>query len=192
MLSTVKNIFKSFLPQNRPVIPFETLKKIAKDNGVNIEKEICVIGIRGFFNPGVNQRAIYDDAICIVTPVLSKTFNANTDPGAFRKGIANLTAGVWLYKLGIHGLSKPKILQYEALVQADRVVVKRDQMGLDNGWFGINIHHGGYSKVSSLGCQTIHPRQWDEFISAVKSNLKFYNQTKVKYILKEMNDEKLA
>lgn len=189
-MSTVKQIFKNFLPQSRPELTMELMAKLenyAKEAGVDTSKQMCIIGIRGFYNKGVNQRAIYDDAIFVMHPnLVDRAFNANTDPGAFKKNIAMLKAGVWKYKLGIHGLSKPKILQYEALVQDAEVAVTRDQRSSDfTGYFGINIHKGGYTKVSSLGCQTIHPRQWSEFIGYVKSNMRSLNQKQIKYILKD-------
>ena len=179
------NIFKSLIPPKRPDINISELRKIALDAGVKTEKEFCIIGIRGFYNKGKNQRAIYDDAIFIVSPASIVSFNANTDPGAFKKGIANLRCGSWLYKLGIHGLSKPKFLQYQALVQSAPVIVDRDSYGEDRGWFGINIHKGGRWSVSSLGCQTIHPSQWDEFIDKVKKRMVIFRRQDVKYILKD-------
>jgi lysozyme len=39
----------------------------------------------------------------------------------------------------------------------------------ETGMFGINIHRGGDTTVSSKGCQTIRPDQYDEFMSKVKS-----------------------
>ena len=158
---------------------------LASEAGVQIEKEACLIGVRGYYNKGQNQRAIYDDAIFYLSPTVCVGFNANTDPGAFREGIANLKTGKWYYRIGIHGLSKPKFLQYKALVQDAPVVVIRDQVGYDSGWFGINIHKGSYSSVSSLGCQTIHPSQWNEFIETVENGMKKYKQKNLKYILKE-------
>lgn len=165
----------------------DTLKIIKKHN---VTDKLVVVGVRGYFKdtmgkPGVNDRGIYDDAIFIVSPDCFISFNANCDPGAYRKHIANLKSGVWRYRLGIHGLSKPKFLQYTALVQAGKVTVRRDQEGDDTGYFGINIHKGGYNTVSSLGCQTIYPSQWPSFIETIKSQLKRHGQSTLPYILVE-------
>jgi hypothetical protein len=59
----------------------------------------------------------------------------------------------------------------------------RDNRGEDTGWFGINIHKGGYNSTSSLGCQTIYPTQWQSFINTVYDQLKRYKQTKLPYVL---------
>jgi len=53
------------------------------------------------------NRGIHDDAIMLITPSASVSFNANADPSAFRKGIANPCPGVYQYRLGIDGLNKP-------------------------------------------------------------------------------------
>lgn len=175
-------------PKSRPQQSIlDTIKIIQKNK---VTDKVCLVGVRGYYKdsmgkPGVNDRKIYDDAIFLVGPDLFVSFNANCDPGAYRKGIANLCTGVWRYKLGIHGLSKPKVLQYEALVQAASVTVRRDEQGLDKGWFGINIHRGGYNTVSSLGCQTIYPSQWPEFIKQVKTQMSKHNQKTIPYILIE-------
>ncbi|AFC22596.1 hypothetical protein phi1422_0076 [Bdellovibrio phage phi1422] len=174
-----------FFKKEKPNIDKGLLFRIAKEAGVDLEKEFCIVGIRA----RDNKRAIYDDAIFIVSKNLCKSFTANCDPGAYKKGIANLKAGNWLYKIGIHGLSKPKFLQYTALAQADVVTVARDEKGLDTGLFGINIHKGGYNSVSSLGCQTIHPSQWKEFIETVKNCTARYKQKTIRYALRDVIDD---
>lgn len=149
-----------------------------------------MLAVRGYYRhtmgkPGVNDRGIYDDAIIIVTPTSYSTFNANCDPGAHRKGIANLKVGTHFYKPGTHGISKPKHLQYRAFRQAEKVTVVRDGIGEDFGLFGINIHRGGYRSVSSAGCLTVYPTQWAGFRELMYSELKRYEQKKFPVILIE-------
>ncbi len=68
--------------------------------------------------PG-NDRGIYDDAIIVIdrSKRLVRTFNANTDPSAFRKGIATLKPGVHRYKKAITGF----LVQVEAIQLFDRL-----------------------------------------------------------------------
>jgi lysozyme len=177
-------------PLSRPQRSRGAVEQLIRAAGVGQKHKVVLVGVRGYYLDtmgvrGKNDRRIYDDAIFLLSPTAFVAFNANVDPGAFAKGIANLKAGVWLYKLGIHGLSKPKNQRYEALVQAAKVTVHRDQVGDDTGFFGINIHRGRVSKVSSLGCQTIVPEQWSEFIGLVKSELRLHGQEVVPYVLVE-------
>ncbi len=166
--------------------PQATLDRILKA-GAGISDPVWLLGVRGYYRNsmggGKNRRSIYDDAIFLVAPEFFASFNANTDPSISRRGVACLDDGDWRYKLGIHGLSKPADKRYTALVQASAVTVIRDNTGHDTGWFGINIHRGGYNSTSSLGCQTIFPDQWDSFISSVKSQLKLHGQKEVTYRL---------
>jgi len=165
---------------------------------------VVIVGIRGYYKdtmgvPKVNDIGIYDDALFISAPDCFVAFNANTDPSVAKPGVACLKPGVWSYKVGIHGLNKPPDKRYTALVQAKEVTVIRDGdfpgspirhtvEGIkheDTGMFGINIHRGGYNTTSSLGCQTIYPKQWDSFIATVQMQLKRHNQVIVPYILTE-------
>jgi lysozyme len=155
----------------------------------------CIIGVRGYYKDemgkkGANDRGVYDDAIFIVENNLMFSFNANTDPSRYgmnnkiNKGLANLKAGEYKYKIGIHGVNKEKSKQYEALVQQEQVLVKRDVTNVEEkGFFGINIHRGGVNTTSSEGCQTVPPDQWDEFIDLVKQI--FNKKTDIPYILIE-------
>lgn len=128
--------------------------------------KFAVVGIRGYYMDTMgtvheNDRGIYDDAIFILTDSQLFPFNANTDPSKYSPGIAKLRPGVWsVYKFDKH---KGK---YLALCQrAGNVTVDRDGKGSETGMFGINIHKGGFLTTSSLGCQTIYPDQWDDFIA---------------------------
>jgi hypothetical protein len=152
--------------------------------------EPCLLGCRGWFlNKGItgqNDRGLWDDAIFLVTPNGALGFNANTDPSTGAPGRAELAPGVWRYRIGIHGLSKPKAQRYKALVQAAPVSVRRDgRDGLDTGWFGINIHRGGSASTGSAGCQTIPPSQWAEFLRAVEHALWAANRVTIAYHLGE-------
>jgi len=137
---------------------------------------MVLVGIRGYFldsmgKKGANDRGIYDDALFWVDLKTGwfAAWNGNTDPSAYRrgkgsgskKGMASLNDGVWRYKPGIHNGSVP----HPAFRQAAPVGVTRDgdppyQDTLDTS---INIHRGGRSGTSSLGCQTVPPEQWDDF-----------------------------
>ena len=178
----------SFVPGEPPVL--EAAKVWSLLNTVGITGGVAILGLRGFYldsmgAPGRNDRGIYDDAIFVVSEHAFASFNANTDPSVSRKGVAVLKPGRWDYKVGTHGLSKPKSSRYTALVQAAKVTVVRDQTGDDTGWFGINIHKGGRTTTSSLGCQTIYPDQWPAFIELVRSELRRAEQKVVPYLLME-------
>ncbi len=135
-----------------------------------------VVGIRGYYCntlgvPGINDRGIYDDALFLSSPFAFTAWNGNTDPSRVRKGrgtgarkgMAVLTPGLWFaHRFGLHRG------QYPALVQSGgpvTVIRDGDPPYPDSGLFGINIHRGGWSTTSSLGCQTVHPAQWPAFIA---------------------------
>lgn len=184
----------SLLPPHRPQQPREESARILVAAGIT--QPVCLLGVRGYFfqtmgDPGRNDRGIYDDAMILYSTAAHVTFNANTDPSVFRPGVASLRCGLWSYKVGIHGLSKPKAKQYTALVQAAPVTVSRDPQKpgnkpvTDTGLFGINIHRGSYGGTSSLGCQTIHPDQWPAFIALVQEQLRRFGQKTIPYLLTE-------
>lgn len=163
------------VPKARPKLTqTELLARIKRFNVDRNKYPLIVVGIRGYYlntmgKPGVNDRGIYDDAIFLDTPDLYEAFNANTDPSKYQKGIAVLKPGAWYaHRFDLHKG------QYLALCQRNgAVTVSRDEQGEDTGsHFGINIHKGGYGTTSSLGCQTIHPAQWDRFISSAVAQAK--------------------
>lgn len=171
-----------------PKLPYSDAVKYLVKAGVG--DDVALLGIRGYYkrtmgNPTKNDRGIYDDAIFLVSKDIFVSFNANTDPSIYRKGVAVLKPGLWKYRLGIHGLSRPVGQRYKALVQAAEVTVQRDELYDDTGWFGINIHRGGERGTSSLGCQTIVPSQWDAFIMLVEREMKRAEQKVVPYLLVE-------
>ena len=150
-----------------------------------------IAGIRGYYldtmgKPGANDRGLYDDALFIVSPNVFAGFNANTDPSAYRTGIATLQPGWWdCYQFDTHGgrVPHPAICQRKG-----PVTVRRDGVGLESGMFGINIHRGGDNGTSSLGCQTVPFSQWLAFYSLAKSEAQRqwgsrWNKETVTYIL---------
>ena len=147
---------------------------------------LTVVGVRGYYRDtlgavGRNDRAIYDDALFIVSDDAFVAFNANTDPSGYRKGkgasaakgMASLDAG--LYRVHRFDLHRG---QYLALCQrAGQVTVTRDgdPPYQDTGMFGINIHRGGVNGTSSEGCQTLPPDQWPAFIATAQDQAKRVN-----------------
>lgn len=159
-----------------------------------ITEAVSLLGVRGYYRdtmgvPGRNDRAIYDDAFFIVGPETFAAFNGNTDPGAWRTGIADLKPGTWRYKPGQHGITfnRPGY-PYPAFVQAAPVTVARDGQGDETGWFGINIHRGSHTSVSSLGCQTVPPAQWPAFQELLTTVLKRAGQKSFPYRLIDVAD----
>jgi hypothetical protein len=182
-------------PSSRPQILKEELDRILTHRKVKKSYRAVLIGIRGYYldsmgEPGKNDRGEYDDAIFLVRRdeagkvELVFRYNANTDPSKGRKGMANLEPGSWLYHVGLHRG------QYTALRQKAPVTVKRDEEGNDTGWFGINIHKGGWKSTSSEGCQTIVPAQWNEFILRVQAEMKRAGQKVIPYELINETDRR--
>lgn len=173
-------------PPRKPLQPLEKTRAIIAANRVT--DPLVLVGIRGYYldtmgKPGKNDRGIYDDALFVVSPEVYASFNANTDPSRFRKHIASLVPGVWVYRKGKH--NSPSGASYPALRQAAPVTVLRDEEGPDTGMFGINIHKGSLRGTSSLGCQTIFPTQWDTFLQLVYGEMTRHGQDRIKYILVE-------
>ena len=179
------------IPKDRPRQNRKsTLEALAK-NGVT--ELVCLFGIRGYYRDsmgvvGKNDVGMYDDAIIVISPNVHAAFNANTDPSRLGwnakagKPMAQLKRGVWRYKVGKHGLNRGN--PYTALVQAVPVTVHRGDKE-ETGWFGINIHRGGFKSTSSEGCQTVVPEQWDSFITLVRSEMKRSNAKTIPYLLTE-------
>lgn len=143
--------------------------------------DVKVLVVRGYFEnsmgkKGANDRAVYDDAVFVVTPDGVQPFNGNSDPSAYRKRIATIKAMQAVrYRPGPHGY-KRKGGPYPAFRQDANCTVVRDGIGDDKGMFHVNFHRGGVNGTSSLGCLTIPPHQWDEFHALVSGLLKSHDQ----------------
>ena len=179
----------SIIPSSRPqahksdivgLIPSEVFAK----------HKVILVGIRGYYRDsmgvtGVNDRGIYDDAMFIVAPDFFGSWNANTDPSASDRAkpdVAILDLGVHLYKKGRHRISRPP--SYPAFRPAtpnEELPVTRSNR--PSKGIAINIHKGGNSGTSSLGCQTIPPTQWDSFLTTAYMLLDRYEQKVVPYVL---------
>lgn len=185
----------SIVPASRPKQTQDITRKMISDHGVT--DSLVLLGIRGYYkqtmgDPTKNDRGMYDDAIFVVSDTTYTSFNANVDPSAFRKGhgtgsakgMADLKAGLYrAHQLGLHKG------QYLALIQTGgKVTVTRDGDPPydDTGYFGINIHRGGLYGTSSLGCQTIHPSQYTEWINLVSSEMKHHGIKTMPYLLVEV------
>lgn len=185
------------IPGAKPLMTRDQLVKLLSDRSLVCHAPVYVVGVRGYYKdtmgkPGVNDRGIYDDALFILgVDGTFASFNANTDPSAYRKGrgtggakgMADLKPGLYLsHRLGLHRG------KYMALIQTGGpVTVIRDGTPdyEDTGWFGINIHKGGYNTTSSLGCQTIYPDQWPAFISLAQNEMHKNNMAVMPYLLVE-------
>ena len=182
------------VPPKRPQIARIECERIVRAHGI---EGTAIVGVRGYYQesmgvPGLNDRGMYDDCIAVVSPWAFAAFNANTDPSVFKKGVASLRPGVWRYRVGVHGLSRPKPLRYPALVQAAAVTVDRDGGKSESGMFGMNVHKGGLFGTSSLGCQTVYRKQWDEFFKLVKGVMLRAKADEIQYVLAyKMLDESL-
>jgi hypothetical protein len=160
---------------------------------LNVRRGVFLIGFRGYYQdtmgqPGVNDRGIYDDCMCVITPDHFLAFNANVDPSRHKPGVASLIPGVYPYRRGKHGITTHADGGYPAFRPATKdeaVPVTRDgQAGTSMG-IAINIHKGGYTTTSSEGCQTIHPDQWLEFQVSVYHLMDKFGQDIIPYCLVE-------
>lgn len=178
------------VPSSKPNLQLEDVTQYL--TSVDAAKyPVRLLGLRGYYkksmgDPTKNDIGIYDDAMCVVTPKGIRTFNFNTDPSKHGVKMAHLVPGTYLYKIGMHNMKNP----YKALRQYGRITVLREGVNhtdtdTADAPFYIDIHKGGYNTTSSLGCQTIHPDQWPEFLQLVEDLLKKYNQTIIPYTLVE-------
>ena len=178
------------LPSSTPKATLADIDKLLKPYRKALEGEsLILIGIPGYYSkmgatPG-NDRGVYDDAMFIVSPTTFSAWNANVDPSVFRPGIATLAPGIHRYRKGNHGISRPGggYPAFRPATKNEELPVTRD--GVKVPWPGvaINIHRGGNTTTSSLGCQTIPPAQWDSFYAALSGEMKRHNFKTFPYVL---------
>lgn len=177
------------VPATKPRMSYGDLVSLLRAKvGLDPDRDkVFVAGVRGYYRDSMGERGrndigIYDDAIFLVSPAFFGSYNGNTDPSKRRKGrgrghekgMASLNTGLWR----VHRFDRHSG-KYLALCQrAGPVTVTRDgivENYADTGMFGINIHNGGWRTTSSLGCQTIHPTQWQSFIASAQDQAQRYH-----------------
>lgn len=179
------------LPKSKPARSQKDVLDFLKKKGIKHEGKLILLAVRGYYRDsmgvkGKNDRRVYDDAVFVISPNIFASFNFNVDPNGSRvgsgtgskKGMANLKEGIWKYQKGLHR-------GYQAFTQAAEVIVVRDGNPSyeDKGWFGINIHKGGATSTSSLGCQTLPAEQWAAFKNLVYGELSRLSQKTFEYVL---------
>lgn len=153
--------------------------------------KLFIIAVRGYYfksmgNPNKNDRGVFDDAFFVFGPSGFKAFRGNTDPSAYKQGVASLCPNfTYWYKKGLHGISKKN--PYPAFRPASKdELSKVTRDGVKNPWDGqaINLHHGSASGgTSSLGCQTVPYEDWNEFYDYVTNEMKLASVDKFPYTI---------
>lgn len=176
------------IPSSTPKASLARVQKAIQK--AKLTDTVILVGVRGYYRdtmgkPGQNDRGIYDDALFIVSPTHFSAWNANTDPSAFRPGIASLTLGVHRYRKGNHGISRPGggYPAFRPATKNEELPVTRDGAVNPRPGIAINIHRGSRNSTSSEGCQTLPPSQWDSFYSALSGEMKRHNIKDFPYLL---------
>jgi len=150
-----------------PQMDESKIREILTVNGVD-QSKVAVVAVRGYYldsmgKRGKNDRRIYDDAMFIVHPNGIERFQANTDPNGWRNKTSR-RKGMAMLKTGIHRFGKGPHKGRQAFRQCEPFTVHRDgDSKLHTGYHAINLHSGGYSSTSSLGCQTLPKSTWMRF-----------------------------
>lgn len=167
-------------PGHKISVPDNVLRLYLETNGIDPKTPVAVVGVRGFVatpgeEAGANQIGIYDDAICVVTPTMSRTFLGNTDPSRTIAGRAILVAPqvLWLCP-GIHHATRPPADRRPAFIQDGGARIQRytadNVLGdkiLEDQWGGFNLHDGSITTTGSEACQTVVPEEWVDFRGTV-------------------------
>jgi lysozyme len=166
----------SIIPKGKPQLSPVLVRRLAQYYGIEIPKDgkVAVLAIRDYYldtigKPGKGDRNTYDDAAWIMLGDRCVPYNFSTDPSAWRRGMATLKPGLWWMIPGKHKAQSAS--GYEAFRQWGNFTVIRDDQGEHTGYFGINLHRGGFNGTSSEGCQTVPPLQWTDFRETIRKAL---------------------
>ncbi|WP_294392669.1 hypothetical protein [uncultured Sphingomonas sp.] len=191
------------VPNMRPRLSYSALMTRLEPLGLSADSDpLFAVGMRGYYKasmgaPGANDRGIYDDAIFLVSHGFFGAYNGNTDPSGRRVGTGFAVKGRGMARLqpGLHRVHRLDLHNGKYLALCQRggpLTVMRDGNPdyPHTGMFGINIHRGSANATSSLGCQTIHPTQWDGFIASAVDQAKRchgarWNKVDIPYALLE-------
>ena len=198
---------------NRRLYTIENIKKIFKEKGyvffpTDKMYNLNLIGVRSF-NPKANS---FDDTLIVIFSdetgqVYNWQYDITTDPGAYwlkhplnKNGTAILVPSQYrdVWKIRLHQG------KYEALCQKSNVPVKvyrdrnRDDIldfdttSIDDGIFGINLHHSNYYTESyqvdkwSAGCQVFkRVKDFNEVMKLAKKARKLYGNSFTYTLLEE-------
>jgi lysozyme len=176
----------------RPKISLHEVMRYLAKAAVIMTESVYVVAIRGYYKrtmgaPEQNDRGIYDDAMVLVGPGYIATFNANTDPSKYKRGIGNVAPGLHYYKQGKHGISKRGggYAAFRPATPDESLPGYRDGNTELTRIYNPNIHAGGTTYTNSAGCQTVHETQWFEFQEAAYRMMDAAGQKTLPYLLIE-------
>lgn len=159
-----------------PQLSEKDVRAVLDANGIDnspYRGKAAIVAVRGYYldsmgKPNRNDRRVYDDAMFLVSPRGVQAYQANTDPNGYRKGHGTGAGkGMAMLKPGIHLYGTGKHKGRLAFRQCEVFTVVRDgDPPYDHcGWHAINLHSGGSTSTSSLGCQTVPSDSWTQFRS---------------------------
>lgn len=180
---------KKILPPSRPKRDNAAIDAVLEHYKVDRDKP-CLVFIRSYYlntmgEEGRGDQNIYDDACYLISPRIRESYNANTEPSFKNKGKATLNLGKYLYYRGKH---KGK---YNALRPfPEGVILKCTRDGQPSTCSHTNIHRGGsrpsgFDVVWSEGCLTIPSIQYEDFITRVYAEMKYYKIQTIEVLLVE-------
>jgi lysozyme len=173
------------VPNSRPQQTREQTEDIFAFNLISTANKVVLLGVRGYYKnsmgkKGVNDQAMYDDALFVLSPDAFASFNFNTDPQKAGQKKAMLNPGKYQFYKGKH---KGKYNALRPSPEGIQLPCTRD--GVESLCSHTNIHKGGFRDTHSEGCQTVYPTQWDEAIRLIYRQMDKYGQKTIQYLLIE-------